>query len=63
MERLAGGPAATRIAVMEDGRLVGLLLPEDLSRAIEVGRLRPGTRGGGSSTTAARPAPGWPASS
>jgi Zn-dependent protease len=63
MERLAGGPTATRIAVTEDGRLVGLLLPEDLSRAIEVGRLRPGTRGGGASTTASRPAPGWPASS
>jgi len=63
MERLAGGPAAPRIVVMESDRLVGLLLPEDLSRAIEVGRLRPGTRGGGPSTTASRPAPGWPASS
>lgn len=62
MERLAGGPAATRIAVMEEGRFVGLLLPEDLTRAIEVGRLRPGTRdGGGSSPTASRPVPGWPA--
>jgi Zn-dependent protease len=63
LERLAGAPATTRVVVMDDGLLVGLLLPEDLSRAIEVGRLRPGSRSDGGSRSASRPVPGWPASS
>jgi Zn-dependent protease len=63
LERLAGAPAATRVAVVDDGRFIGLLLPEDLARAIEVGRLRPGSRSDGGPRSASRPVPGWPASS
>ncbi len=60
LERLAGAPVGTRVAVIDEGALVGLLLPEDLSRAIEIGRLRPRTRDGGGAA-ASRTIPGWPA--
>ncbi|MCU0506215.1 MAG: site-2 protease family protein, partial [Chloroflexi bacterium] len=61
LARIASAPATTRVVVMDDGLLVGLLLPEDLSRAIEVGRLRPGSRIDGGPRSASRPVPGWPA--
>jgi CBS-domain-containing membrane protein len=55
--RLDEDEAGARAAVLDDeGRIAGFVLPEDVARAVEVGRLRPRTRAdrGGQ---AGRPAP------